>query len=132
VKVIAELRAALDAGLRESAVLRAMTVGMLFTRLAFLLLDSDAIATGTAIDLGRLVSHEVRRKNLQEALALRDAEIARLDAEICKGNPTLKSKRSRAQRIRRKLAEWAARQPEQERPAVPGVDRISRMLPDRT
>jgi hypothetical protein len=88
VELIAELRAELAANLRESAVLRAMTIGMLFTRLAHLLLDGDAIAAGAAIELARPVSHEVRRENVQEALAPRDGEIARLDAEIHFGCPS--------------------------------------------
>jgi hypothetical protein len=85
VKLIAELRAELAANLRESAVLRAMTIGMQFTRLAFLLLDGDAIATGAATEFARPAAHRSRRDKADQDWAERLPVIDAIDRRVRPG-----------------------------------------------
>jgi hypothetical protein len=87
VRLVAELRAAVAERHHESALLRAMTVCMLFTRLAFLLLDGEAIASGAASRFARPEAHRSRRANAESEWAERLPVIDAIDRGI---NPRLK------------------------------------------
>jgi hypothetical protein len=87
VRLAAELRAALAGRLQEGAALRAMTVGMLFARLAFLLLDGEAIAAGAAVRFARPGAHRSRRDRAGKDWAERLPVIDEIDRGI---SPRLK------------------------------------------
>ncbi len=71
-----ELREALAAGRIESALIRAMALGTMFTRLAYLLLDGEAIASGAAAGRGRENARPVIRARQEEKQFERDYDRA--------------------------------------------------------
>ena len=141
-QVIAESRESLANQHIESAMLRAMTIGAMFCRLAMMTLDGAAIARGAANVLLKSRSAEAQRENWTEKLVERDKYIQECDTKLA----TLKSKSSRATRIKsgwvtngvreKGLDKWVAETngdlPPDEHVQTLSVDRISRMLAERT
>lgn len=63
VELVPELREAMAARRIESALLRAMALGTMFTRLAYLVLDGELIASGAATGRGAPKARAQRKRN---------------------------------------------------------------------
>jgi hypothetical protein len=90
---IDELRGAYAEKNVESAVVRAIAIGAMFTRLAYLLLDGDVIASGAASERGREKARPAIGARLDEQRASKDMELSRLLAGD-RANPKYNRQRS--------------------------------------
>jgi hypothetical protein len=104
-----ELREALAAGRIESALIRAMALGTMFTRLAFLLLDGDVIASGAASNRGRDKTRPKIKVQQEQSRSARDFELLEL-LKADRDDKTLGKQRSNlatAKRLAPLYNEWA-------------------------
>jgi hypothetical protein len=131
IQLSAELKIALSARCLESAILRSMTIGTLFGRIASMVLDGPSTAIGAATALCKSEGHKNLRESQREKLGDRNAEIRRLDDQ-CLG---LAGKSERATHIKPKLDKWVTGYNEDHAPEdrvnTLSIYRISRMLPSR-
>lgn len=105
-KWIGHWREARAAGHIDSVGLYAMSIGMMFTRMAFLLIDGKAIARSASARLNQRRSHNGRRENEAERKTELRQEVLRLDLELRTRRPRLKSRSDRAEHILAGVSEW--------------------------
>ena len=74
IQLVTELRAAVTGGHVESAILRSMTIGTLFGRVASMALYGERIAGAAASDLCKPLGHEMLRDRLRDKLGERNDE----------------------------------------------------------
>ena len=100
IQLVTELRAAVTGGHVESAILRSMTIGTLFGRVASMALYGERIAGAAASDLCKPLGHEMLRDRLRDKLGERNDEIQRLIRTVRRDKGTEK-KSTRARLIKK-------------------------------
>ena len=107
IQLIAELRAAATGGYIESALLRAMTIGALFTRVAIMVANGADIAASAGVRAGRDGAKAMRDDRLTDSRSACEDAILRFDEAVRAKNKCLKSWKARAEKIEPHFAAWA-------------------------
>ena len=96
IQLVAELRAAAAGGHTESAILRAMTIGALFTRVATMVLNGADIASSAGARAGRDGAKAMRDDRLADSRSACEEALQHFDKCVRTKNRNLRSKSGRA------------------------------------
>ena len=125
IQLVTELRAAVTGGHGESAILRAMTIGALFTRVAVMVLSGAEIAASAGARGGRDGAKASREDGIADSRSACAAALRDCDAAVTAKNRNLRSRSARAEKIEPHYAAWAREN--EEKPL--SVRQIRRKLP---